>query len=390
MGSSGSPPSYPGLSAEERNILSKQGVTLDQMNKILSQESIDSGQNQDLLRQLSGLYTSEDTSAVPGEVTVNSDVVNFLSRIGDDAIGVPRGDPMWDRVVKSGIAGGRNTTGNQVLERLRSDPNNALALGFATRGAETPAGKKFILNQAAVEDLRKRVSAGQATQQELTDLETGIYKEGLLGLQSQLPQIMELNKLTLERQKKALEGTLPVSEGLMSRKTEDFIHLREAAARRGIQIEGDSPESATSQSSAGNELVGQFNRTYGLLMDAERRGEITGAPQQVYTPGPASQTSSYGQQLGFATSPGAGGLLGAYGNLANQYGGAAAPYINATNNAYQSLLNQYMQGASNRSGTASLIGMGIGGLLALPTGGMSVPVGAGLGAAAGGYGSAIV
>ena len=149
----------------------------------------------------------------------------------------------------------------------------------------------------------------------------------------------------------------------MSRKTEDFIHLREAAARRGIQIEGDSPESATSQSSAGNELVGQFNRTYGLLMDAERRGEITGAPNQVYTPGPASQTSSYGQQLQFGTAPGAGGLLGAYGNLANAYGGAAQPYINATNNAYQSSLNQYMQGQANNLGYAQIGGTLLGGLI---------------------------
>ena len=350
MGSSPTPPSYPGLSEEERSILSKQGVTLDQMNKILSQESIDAGQNQDLLRQLSGLYTIED---VPGSVGPSSSKQVFsLAK------------------AKAYVEAGGNL--NEVsrrakeVERAGNDLAYAQSLGITdtqvTPGEAIAASKKYTLNQSAVDDLRKRVAAGQATQEELANLEQGIYKEGLLGLQAQLPQITELNQLTLDRQKRALEGTLPVSEGLLNRKAEDFAHLREAAARRGIQISGDTPETATSQSSAGNELVGQFNRTYGLLTDAERRGEITGAPNQVYTPGPASG-NTYGQQLSFATAPGSGGLLGAYGNLANAYGGAAAPYANAAANTYQSQLNAYMQRQSNNLGYAQIGGSLLGGII---------------------------
>jgi hypothetical protein len=390
MGSSGStPPQYPGLSAQERDLLEKQGMSLDQFNSILSQENISAQENQNLLRQLSGLYSEQDVAASPGTPSIGNDVWAALDEvrankgnISVEKAGLQFGKPISDSskaiLAKLALVNG----GLRVDEwraQLQADPQIGVKAGVATMQGATQAGKKYALNQAAVDDLRKRVAAGQATQQELTDLEQGIYKTGLESLKSQLPQITELNQLQLERQKRALEGTLPVSQGLLDRKTKDFVDLKEAAARRGIFIEGDSPETATSQSSAGNELAGQFKRTYGLLEDQERRGEITGAPNQVYTPGPASQ-NPYGQQLGYATAGGSGGLLGAYGQLANSYGAAAAPYGQANMNAYQGLLNSYSQGMANTRGNYQLGGQVLGGILGMYGG----PAGSAAGATAGG------
>lgn len=396
MGSSGAPPSYPGLSDDEKRILQKQGITLDQFNNILSNENVNATENQQLLKQLSGLYDTVDTAATPASVKYSTKydrnienlkpffgksmaeaaaaeaangkpgIATYLSQQGygsyadaENVYDTFKGNAMLGKGYTSGWNG--FTADNPEEVRQKQAVDLSLKYGLGEYVAPTEAGTKQVLNQQAIEDLRKRVAAGQATQQELTDLEQGTYKSGLEALQRQLPQIEALNKLTLDRQQRALEGTLPVSQGLLDRKAEDFKHLQESAARRGITIAGDTPETATSQSSAGNELMGQFNRTYGLLTDQERRGEITGAPNQVYTPGPASQTPSYGTSLGFGTAPGAGGLLGQYGQLASQYGGAMSPYTSQRNNSYQGVLNSYMQGQSNDASTyqagATLLGM---------------------------------
>lgn len=403
MGSAGSPPQYPGLSPQEQDLLQKQGITLDQFNSILNNENINAQQNQDLLYQLSGLYNQEDVAAIPGEISYTSGPGNryqFLQKYSDPGSTVPGlggagnpggmtleqishlpaggGDGSFRPVVEAAMdatnAGNGGMTLRDFTSKIGSDKQFALTNGFAVQGAGTPAGKKLTLNQTAVEDLRKRVAAGQATQQELTDLEQGNYKAGLEAFKSQLPQVTELNQLALDRQKRALEGTLPVSQGLLDRKAEDFKHLQEASARRGINITGDTPETATSQSSAGNELMGQFNRTYGLLADQERRGEISGGvPNQIMAPGPASSSSIPGQILGYATAPGSGGLLGAYGNLANAYGGATQPYSQASLASYQGLLNSYNQNAAQNASYYQLGGSLLGGLMGMYGGSSGAP-----------------
>lgn len=380
MGSGGaSPPAYPGLSQSEQDLLQKQGLTLDQFNNILSNENIGQTQNQDLLRQLSGLYSSSDVAATPDTTKFNEDILGLLSSKDVNAWPALKlsNDPTVKALLQKNPSLG-NMSGSQAATYLRQNPQAAVAAGAATTVKGTAASKNYTLNQPAVDDLRKRVAAAQANQQQLTDLEQGIYKQGLTSLNSQLPQITELNQLSLDRQKRALEGTLPVSQGLLDQKTQDWMHLKESAARRGIVIDGEDPGAATSQSSAGNELVGQFNRTYGLLTDAERRGELSGGvPGQVYTPGPASSTPSYGQSLNFAQAPGSGSLLGAYGNLASLYGGATQPYAQANMASYQGLLNSYNQRQSNTASQYQLGGT-VFGLLAgggyRPSSGGTLPV----------------
>lgn len=380
MGSGQStPPAPPGLSFEERQLLQSQNITLGQLNRMLSDESLSKGQDQNLLRQLSGLYNVEDVAARPGDVTFSNTGGNGnLEALGSYA----RVDPFTQRELTLEQArafkskwSGFNSTGSgtaaalinngfdpntpvsQAVNSLRTDPELALRFGFASRGAEIPATQKLTLNQNAVTDLRTRVAAELAQQQRLSDLQSNIYEQGLLGLQSQLPQISKLNDLELQRRERALNGTLPVSQGLIDRKAQDFTLLKEGAARRGIVIQGEDPSSATSQSTAGNELVGQFKRTYGLLEDAERRGELSSTSTPgIVQGGPGAST--YGQTLNFATADSSSGLLPQYGQLSQLYGQAASPFQAQRFNEYQGLLNSYSQGLANKRGTLYGIGTG--------------------------------
>lgn len=85
---------------------------------------------------------------------------------------------------------------------------------------------------------------------------------------------LELGTAQAEKTKKALEGTLPVSEGTVQRKADEFRILKENAARAGNPIYGDTPETAFSLTTSGQQLLQSFNKTYKLAEDAERRGEV--------------------------------------------------------------------------------------------------------------------
>ena len=81
--------------------------------------------------------------------------------------------------------------------------------------------------------------------------------------------------LALEREGKALRGELPLSEGMQQAKAEEFRLFKEAMARAGNPIEGDTPESATASTTAGIQSLRQFQQRFGMLEEAERRGELT-------------------------------------------------------------------------------------------------------------------
>lgn len=81
-------------------------------------------------------------------------------------------------------------------------------------------------------------------------------------------------QLQIDRQTRALEGTLPVSEGLEQRRAEEFRVFKEGQARRGNIISGDDSYTATANTTAGMQSLNSFNDTYKLAEDAERRGEI--------------------------------------------------------------------------------------------------------------------
>ncbi len=93
-----------------------------------------------------------------------------------------------------------------------------------------------------------------------------------------LPEAQQQNyrnlSLQVERQRLALEGNLPVSEGLRQQKVDQFRVFKEAMARKGNIITGDDPGTATANTTAGIQSLNSFNDRFALAEDTERRGEI--------------------------------------------------------------------------------------------------------------------
>ena len=207
---------------------------------------------------------------------------------------------------------------------------------------------------------------GTLNQQKLADLRTKT--------EAYQKQADEISSLQSDRYMKALKGELPVSEGTLQRKEKDFKTLQEAAARRGNVIEGAAPEGAFGTSSAAAANLGEFNRTYSLIQDAERRGEIaSGGMGAAPTGGPLSYTSGAS-----AYSPVS--LLPGYSTLAAGYGAATQPYTDQRMLGYQAQLQQASLN-SQRNPMASLLGgAGTGALTGFMVGG---PLGAGIGAGVG-------
>lgn len=257
---------------------------------------------------------------------------------------------------------------NSILsgENVNAQQNQALLKGIS--GLYNPDG---TINQDQLASLKEKTLAQQQMQEQIGSnalgFLQGIFNPTELDTLSGQAGLEEVNQYLA-----ALKGgDQPLSEGIKQSEAEKFAKLREAAAQRGIKITGDDLFTASSDSTAGNQLLsqlrkeGQLNREiqrenalnrlqsanmqrlgFGLNRDAQ----LTGAAQGLqYAPGQA--------QLGYmdaAQQMGPGSLLGAYGNLSQGYGQAAAPYQQQRYLQYQRAL----QGAANKSA----FGSGLGGL----------------------------
>lgn len=187
----------------------------------------------------------------------------------------------------------------------------------------------------------------------------------------------ELQTLSADRYERALRGELPVSEGTLARKEQDFKLLREAAARKGVTIAGNSLEEAAlspQDSTAGNELVQRLNRTYRIAEDSERRGELA------MTPGTLG-ASTLGAASGAVSQFNPQGYLGAVQGA----GYIAQPFAQQRELGYQATLNQAALNSRKGSGLgAGLAGAGTGaaiGTSIMP--GWGTAIGAGIGGVAG-------
>lgn len=65
-----------------------------------------------------------------------------------------------------------------------------------------------------------------------------------------------------------------LSEQQKQLRAQEFARLQEAAGRRGIRILGDDPSTATSNSTAGNQLLSEFNKRYDSLADQQRQADL--------------------------------------------------------------------------------------------------------------------
>lgn len=483
MGSGGaSVPPPPPVSKEEQEFLRQQNLSLQDFRGLLSESRLQQQETQNILKNLSGLYTEQVTPGTPGRREVqfagddrlsklreaagsgglridrdqglrnlgltDSFVNRFNSELVNSGIEAPASPPVsqWSGITTPGAALDILSAGNRpqsqisdmdrvaaqraafekILAEAKADPTSAASYGLSTT-VDIPGiaeKKEMKLNQEKVNELRGRLADYQAKLDDLQNKSLEAEGAGLKALEEQINQNIELQRetqkalleevrkgpsefdqaqnrisiLQAERLENALRGDLPVSEATKQRKRQEFDLLKEAAARRGIRIEGDTPETATSNSTAGVQTIGEFNRTYKLAEDAERRGEISaGAAENLARYGLTNSISSQGfnqaaslrglsaapgttftgspgaQSLGFlqnaaAYSPAS--LLGGYTGLLGGYQSAMQPYTDQRLLGYQANLNQAsLKSRNNPLGTVlGLVGTGVGAYFGGPAG----------------------
>ena len=195
----------------------------------------------------------------------------------------------------------------------------------------------------------------------------------------------------LQNYQNALQGKIAPNQAISQQKARDWQATVQQAAQQGIRLSGDSPESAVSQSTAGNQIIQDFNKRYGALEQNYNLG------QQQF--GLQAQQQGLGAQNARYQN-----TIAGYGQLGNQAQQLYQPYQQqqlgpwqvATNqalsntdianqnamNAYQQQLqqlglnyNSQLAGYQNKMGMVSgglqLGGMALGGALGGPMGAMA-------------------
>lgn len=216
-------------------------------------------------------------------------------------------------------------------------------------------------------------------------------------------------QLSLERERKALLGELPLSEAGQRQKRDEFTAFKEQMARGGNPIEGDTPETATASTTAGAQNLKAFTERWALAEEAERRGELSAGSQTVLQrlgvasdlgvrqrEGLLSAVTGYSvpsAYLGGGAGPGSTGIgLPQFGAITPDFAGALQPFqaqragIHSTNmaNAQLRMAQQQQDNARNAAigtGAGAVLG-GVLGTFAFP--GIGTVAGAGMGAALGG------
>lgn len=158
------------------------------------------------------------------------------------------------------------------------------ALGVPPLSPEE-AEKQNITNQF-MQELRGRTDTPSIPGRPQGELRRLSDDEYLSTLGATDQQVFRNFTAQVERQRLALEGKLPVSEGLKQQKADQYRQLQESSARSGNILEGDDPGTATSRTTAGTQTLLAFNKRFDAIEDAERRGEIqTGVANQAISRG---------------------------------------------------------------------------------------------------------
>lgn len=159
-------PQYPGLTPEEQNILTKQGMSLDQFNQIIQAGGAGLQQNQDLLKGMSGLYNPDGSinqtslanlqqrtqQAIQTQGQSGQSALNYLQNL----YGAGGALPATQTAYTNALAG--NVPANQQLEYSQGENFNAMKENAAQRGinitgdswknavSDSTAGQKLIQN----------------------------------------------------------------------------------------------------------------------------------------------------------------------------------------------------------------------------------------------------
>lgn len=193
-------------------------------------------------------------------------------------------------------------------------------------------------------------------------------------------------KAQAKEQLAAFEGEPELSPTQKTQFDAEFKSMAEAARRKGIDVEGDSYETAIAEGTAGQSFLKNFQQRVDLAKEARR--------ESVLGRNPMYQAAS-GMVPGFG--PGYAGALPAGPSLAGFQAvqGGFNPFfqnkqLDLQQQALNAQINASKSGGSGKSGLiGSLAGAGIGAALAFPTGGMSMLAGAQLGSMFGGGAGAL-
>lgn len=158
----------------------------------------------------------------------------------------------------------------------------------------------------------------------------------------------EVSLLQAKKLKMALEGNLPISEGTIQRKAQEFQKFKEQAARNGNPIFGDTPEEAFSTSTAGTQAIKAFNDNWKLVEDQERQGQVSQGFGNLAT---GVQT---GGTQGAISRPGVPDL--GTGKLLPFYSQAMQPYQFDRQGQFQAGATNATNAAQRQAGLMSMVG----------------------------------
>lgn len=241
-------------------------------------------------------------------------------------------------------------------------------------------------------------------QQALLQQQQGYLQSGQQAVQGYgnnpyLQQSQQASQQALTNYQNSLTGNIPQNQMIEQQKARDWAQTVQQAAQQGIRLTGNTPESAVSQSTAGNQIIQDFTKRYGALEQNYNLGQQQ-IGQQAQQQGNQQTNQQYQNQMA------------GYGQLGNQATQLYQPYqqqqlgqfnvntqqaLSNTDIANQNAMNAYQQqlqqlglnynnslaGYQNSmgmlSGASQLAGMGIGAMV----GPMGAMVGGQVGQAAG-------
>jgi len=224
----------------------------------------------------------------------------------------------------------------QILVQNRDELTQFKAAALREGGTLIKTPQRLEQEKALKElqTTQNEIAAKQAEvlKQRLT-AQTGPEAQKALKKQQELEeQFRDVTGQFIERQQKALAGELPVSQALTRQKQEQFNQFKEAQARQGNIILGNTPEEALAKGTGATAALSKFQERFGILEEQERRGVIVGenpllqsALGQVGNIGiqqfglSQATPAAFGQAVG--TQP---GFTGAAPNLTGSFGGLLA------------------------------------------------------------------
>lgn len=254
------------------------------------------------------------------------------SQGGPDLPQYPGLTPEEQKILKS-----QNMSVDQLNEIVSGNADTVKANRELLKGISGIFDESGNVNQGALKSLQDR------TRQQL-DQQEAIGQKGMDYLSQFFsnaagPMTAEITKAAQDRYLRALKGELPVTLATQDQAKKDFEQLKEAAGQRGIRIDGDTFDSATSESTAGIRLIGEFKKNYNLKVEGERQAELQTGAQTLGTLSSIATSNlnavgSIGQIAAGVRSP----QLGILGSLETS-GTSLIPQIQAVSGQQGNILN---------------------------------------------------